>query len=171
MAVGAGGAQTQNNGRFFITLKPRDQRNVTADQVIRRLQPKLAKVEGAALFLQVAQDINVGGRLARTQYQYTLLDADLGELDTWAPKILAEMKTLPELRDVASDQQTGGATLTLTIDRDQAARFGIQPALIDNTLYDAYGQREVTQYFTQLNSYHVVMEVLPELQDQPSTLN
>jgi hydrophobe/amphiphile efflux-1 (HAE1) family protein len=171
MAVGAGGAQTQNNGRFFITLKPRDQRNVTADQVIRRLQPQLAKVEGAALFLQVAQDINVGGRLARTQYQYTLLDADLGELDTWAPKILAKMKALPELRDVASDQQTGGATLTLTIDRDQAARFGIQPALIDNTLYDAYGQREVTQYFTQLNSYHVVMEVLPELQDQPNTLN
>jgi len=171
MAVGSGGGQTQNNGHFFITLKPRDQRNVTADQVIRRLQPKLARVEGAALFLQVAQDINVGGRLARTQYQYTLLDADLGELDTWAPKILAKLKTLPELRDVASDQQTGGATLTLTIDRDQAARFGIQPALIDNTLYDAYGQREVTQYFTQLNSYHVVMEVLPELQDQPNTLN
>ena len=89
----------------------------------------------------MAQDINVGGRLARTQYQYTLLDANLDELDTWAPKILAKMKTLPELRDVASDQQTGGATLTLTIDRDQAARFGIQPALIDNTLYDAYGQR------------------------------
>ena len=163
--------QTQNNGRFFITLKPRDQRNVTADQVIRRLRPKLAKVEGAALFLQVAQDINVGGRLSRTQYQYTLLDADLDELDTWAPKILAKMKTLPELRDVASDQQTGGTTLTLTIDRDQAARFGIQPQLIDNTLYDAYGQREVTQYFTQLNSYHVVIEVLPELQRPADALS
>ena len=168
---GAGGAQTQNNGRFFITLKPRDQRNVTADQVIRRLQPKLAKVEGAALFLQVVQDINIGGRLARTQYQYTLLDADLGELDTWAPKILAELKNLPELARRRQRPADGRCHLTLTIDRDQAARFGIQPALIDNTLYDAFGQRQVTQYFTQLNSYHVVMEVLPELQSHPNTLN
>jgi hydrophobe/amphiphile efflux-1 (HAE1) family protein len=171
MNIGAGGAQTQNNGRLFITLKPRDQRDVTADQVIRRLRPQLAKVEGAALFLQVAQDINVGGRLARTQYQYTLQDADLDELDQWAPKLLAKLKTVPELRDVATDQQTGGATLTLTIDRDQAARFGIQPQLIDDTLYDAFGQRQITQYFTQINSYHVVLEVLPELQNRPSALD
>jgi hydrophobe/amphiphile efflux-1 (HAE1) family protein len=171
MNIGAGGAQTQNNGRLFITLKPRDQRDVTADQVIRRLRPQLAKVEGAALFLQVAQDINVGGRLARTQYQYTLQDADLDELDQWAPKLLAKLRTLPELRDVATDQQTGGATLTLTIDRDQAARFGIQPQLIDDTLYDAFGQRQITQYFTQINSYHVVLEVLPELQNRPSALD
>jgi hydrophobe/amphiphile efflux-1 (HAE1) family protein len=171
MSIGAGGAQTQNNGRLFITLKPRDQRNASADEVIRRLQPQLAKVEGGALFLQVAQDINVGGRLARTQYQYTLQDANLDELDQWAPKILAKLKTLPEIRDVATDQQTGGATLTLTIDRDQASRFGIQPQLIDDTLYDAFGQRQVTQYFTQLNSYHVVMEVLPELQNRPSALD
>jgi hydrophobe/amphiphile efflux-1 (HAE1) family protein len=171
MNIGAGGAQTQNNGRLFITLKPRDQRDVSADQVIRRLRPQLAKVQGAALFLQVAQDINVGGRPARTQYQYTLQDANLDELDQWAPKLLAKLKTLPELRDVATDQQTGGATLTLTIDRDQAARFGIQPQLIDDTLYDAFGQRQITQYFTQLNSYHVVLEVLPELQSRPSALD
>ena len=169
--LGATGTQTQNNGRFFITLKPRNQRDVTADEVIRRLRPQLAKVEGAALFLQAAQDINVGGRPTRTQYQYTLQDADLDELNQWAPKILDKMRTLPELRDVATDQQTGGATLTLTIDRDQAARFGIQPQLIDDTLYDAFGQRQVTQYFTQLNSYHVVLEVLPELQRPADALD
>src|SRR5260221_2973241 len=101
MNVGAGGAQTQNNGRVFITLKQRDQRKASADEVIRRLRPQLDKVEGAALFLQVAQDINVGGRLARTQYQYTLQDANLDELDQWAPKILTRLKTLPEIRDVA----------------------------------------------------------------------
>ncbi len=171
MSVGAGGAQTQNNGRIFITLKPRDQRDVSADEVIRRLRPQLAKVEGAALYMQVAQDINVGGRLSRTQYQYTLQDADLDELNQWAPKILDRLKTLPELRDVASDQQTGGTTLTLTIERDQASRFGIQPQLIDDTLYDAFGQRQVTQYFTQLNSYHVVMEVLPEAQSRTNALD
>ena len=148
MSLGANGTQTQNNGRFFITLKPRDQRDVTADEVIRRLRPQLAKVEGAVLFLQVAQDINVGGRLSRTQYQYTLQDANLDELNQWSSKIFAKLKTLPELRDVATDQQTGGTTYTLTIDRDQAARFGIQPQLIDDTLYDAFGQRQVTQYFT-----------------------
>ena len=168
--LGANGTQTQNNGRLFITLKPRNQR-VSADEVIRRLAPQLAKVEGAALFLQVAQDINVGGRLARTQYQYTLQDPNLSELDQFASKIFAKLKTLRELRDVATDQQTGGTTVTLTIDRDQAARFGIQPQLIDDTLYDAFGQRQVTQYFTQLNSYHVVMEVLPELQRSPGALD
>jgi hydrophobe/amphiphile efflux-1 (HAE1) family protein len=168
MSLGANSTQTQNNGRLFITLKPRNQRDVSADEVIRRLRPQLAKVEGAALFLQVAQDINVGGRLARTQYQYTLQDANLDELNQWSAKIFDKLKTLPELRDVASDQQAGGATLTLTIDRDQAARFGIQPQLIDDTLYDAFGQRQVTQYFTQLNSYHVVLEVLPEMQ-RPGT--
>src|SRR6516162_5268567 len=171
MSLGANGTQTQNNGRLFITLKPRNQRDVSADEVIRRLRPQLAKVEGAALFLQVAQDINVGGRLARTQYQYTLQDASLDELSQWSSKIFDKLKTLPELRDVATDQQTGGATLTLTIDRDRAARFGIQPQLIDDTLYDAFGQRQVTQYFTQLNSYHVVMEVLPELQRPEGALD
>jgi hydrophobe/amphiphile efflux-1 (HAE1) family protein len=168
MNVGAGGSQTQNNGRVFIMLKPRDQRDVSADQVIRRLGPQLTKVEGAALFMQVAQDINVGGRIGKTQYQYTIQDANIDELNQWAPKMLQRLKTLPELRDVASDQQAGGATLTVTIDREQAARFGIQPQLIDDTLYDAFGQRQVTQYFTQVNSYRVVMEALPELQTPPS---
>ena len=152
---------------MFITLKPRDQRTASATQIIDRLRPQLAQVEGAALFLQPAQDINVGGRLTRTLFQYTLQDADLAELNQWAPKIYAKLKTLPELTDVATDQQTGGATLTLTIDRDQASRFGIQPQQIDDTLYDAFGQRQVTQYFTQVNSYHVILEVLPELQNSP----
>jgi multidrug efflux pump subunit AcrB len=169
--IGASGGQTQNNGRFYITLKPRSQRDVSADQVIRRLDAQLAHVEGAALFMQVSQDLNVGGRLGRTQYQYTLQDANLDELNQWAPKLLARLKGLPELRDVASDEQTMGGAITMTIDRAQAARFGIQPQLIDNILYDAFGQRQVTQYFTQLNSYHVVMEVLPELQNAPAALN
>jgi multidrug efflux pump subunit AcrB len=171
MSIGSGGGQTQNNGRMFIALKPRNQRDVSADQVIRRIQPKLAQVEGAALFLQVAQDINVGGRLSRTQYQYTLQDADLNELNEWAPKLQAKMKTLPALRDVATDQQTGGATWTVSIDRDQASRFGIDPQMIDVTLNDAYGQRQVAQYFTQLNSYHVVMEVTPGQAASPRDLN
>jgi multidrug efflux pump subunit AcrB len=156
---------------LFITLKPRDQRNASATQIINRLRPQLAQVEGAALFLQPAQDINVGGRPTRTLYQFTLQDPNLDELNQWAPKIYAKLKNLPELTDVATDQQTGGGTLTLTIDRDQASRFGIQPQLIDDTLYDAFGQRQITQYFTQINSYHVVMEVLPDLQASPGALD
>jgi hydrophobe/amphiphile efflux-1 (HAE1) family protein len=171
MLVGATGSQTQNNGRMFISLKPLEERKVSASEVIRRLQPDLAKVEGAALFLQPAQDINVGGRASRTLFQYTLQDPDLNELNAWAPKIYAKLKTLPELTGVATDQQTGGTTLTLEIDRDQASRFGIQPQLIDDTLYDAFGERQVTQYFTQVNSYHVIMEVLPDIQNVPSVLD
>jgi HAE1 family hydrophobic/amphiphilic exporter-1 len=152
-------------------LKPRDERDASADQIIARLRPQLDKVEGARLFLQAAQDINVGGRQARTQFQYTLQDANLEELNAWAPQVVDKLKTLKELRDVATDQQTNGTTLALTIDRDQAARFGIQPQLIDDTLYDAFGQRQVTQYFTQLNSYHVILEILPALQGDPETLN
>lgn len=171
MAVGSGGGQSVNNGRFFITLKPREERSASAFQIIDRLQKKLAKVEGAALFLQASQDLNVGGRISRTQFQYTLQDGDIDELNTWAPKMLAKLKTLPELTGLASDQQNGGATLTLTIDRDQASRLGIAPADIDNALYDAFGQRQVTQYFTQLNSYHVILEILPELQSSPHALD
>jgi hydrophobe/amphiphile efflux-1 (HAE1) family protein len=171
MTAGATGTQTQNNGRMFITLKPREQRTASAAQIIDRLRPRLAQVQGAALFLQPAQDINIGGRPTRTLYQFTLQDPNLDELNNWAPKIFAKLKSLPELRDVATDQQTGGNTLTLTIDRDQASRFGIQPQLIDDTLYDAFGQRQITQYFTQLNSYHVVMEVLPELQTSKNALD
>ncbi|HEX5957267.1 MAG TPA: multidrug efflux RND transporter permease subunit [Hyphomicrobiaceae bacterium] len=172
MSVGVSGStSTLNTGRFYITLKPREERDVSAFQVIARLRPQLEKVEGARLFLQVSQDVNVGARLARTQFQYTLQDANLDELNTWAPKILEALKALPELRDVASDQQISGTSLTLDIDRDQAARYGLTPQLIDDTLYDAFGQRQVAQYFTQQNSYHVVMEVLPELQGDVASLD
>jgi HAE1 family hydrophobic/amphiphilic exporter-1 len=170
-SIGSTGGGALNNGRFFINLKPRDQRSASADEVINRLRPRLAKVEGAALFLQAAQDITVGGRAARTQYQYTLEDARLDELVEWAPKMLDKLRTLPQLQDVATDLQTSGETVSLTIDRDQAARFGIQPQLINNTLYDAFGQRQVAQYFTQVNSYHVILEVLPDLQGQTVTLD
>jgi hydrophobe/amphiphile efflux-1 (HAE1) family protein len=167
----AAGSQTLNNGRVFVTLKPRDQRSYSADQLIARWRPQLAKVQGAALFLQAAQDITVGARPTRTQYQYTLQGSDLDELNAWAPKMLAKMKTLPQLTDVATDQQASAGTVTLTIDRDRAARFGIQPQLIDDTLYDAFGQRQVTQYFTQLSSYYVIEEVPPDMQGAPDTLN
>jgi HAE1 family hydrophobic/amphiphilic exporter-1 len=152
-------------------LKPRDQRDVTADQIITRLQPQLAKVEGAQLFLQASQDLTVGGRAARTQFQYTLQDSDFDELNQWAPKMLAKMQAQPELRDVASDQEVAGTTLTLTFDRDQASRYGLTAQIIDDTLYDAFGQREIAQYFTQLSSYEVIMEVLPSLQEDLATLD
>jgi hydrophobe/amphiphile efflux-1 (HAE1) family protein len=170
--IGSGsGGQTGNNGRIYITLKPFADRAATADQIIARLRPKLAKVLGGNLFLQASQDITVGGRASKTQYQYTLQDADLGELFTWAPKILEKIKDLPQLRDVATDQQMSGTTTTLTIDRDQASRFGIQPAAIDATLYDAFGQNQITQYFTQLNSYHLILEVPPAMQGDMATLD
>ncbi|TAM24510.1 MAG: acriflavine resistance protein B [Candidimonas sp.] len=160
---------TFNTGRFFINLRPKSQgRTASADQVITRLRPKLAKVEGIRLFMQAGQDINVGGRLSRTQYQYTLTDANLDELNIWAPKMLARFQKLPELTDVASDQQNAASTATITIDRARAASFGITPALIDATIYDAIGQRQVAQYFTQINSYHVVLEVTPRLQQDPN---
>src|ERR1700731_177066 len=120
--------------------------------------------------MQAAQDVRLGGRPTRTQFEFTLQDADLDELNQWAPKILAKMAALPQLRDVATDQQTEGTTLVLKINRDTASRYGIYPQLIDDTLYDAFGQRQVTQYFTQLNSYHIVLEILPELQGSVDTL-
>src|SRR5438874_219037 len=170
MAIGGTG-RAGNNGNLFITLKPRDQRTASAQQIITRLRPKLEKIEGARLYMQAAQDVRLGGRPTRTQFEFTLQDANLAELNEWAPKILSKMQTLPELRDVATDQQATGTTLTLKINRDTASRYGIQPQLIDDTLYDAFGQRQVTQYFTQLNSYHVILEVLPELQGSLDTLN
>ena len=166
-----GGGRPLNNGFMILGLKPRDERDATADQIITRLRPKIAQVPGGTVFLQAAQDLNVGGRTARTQYQYTLQDANLEELNEFAPRMLGELKKLPTLRDVASDQQSSSTKLQLDIDRDQAARFGIQPALIDNTLYDAFGQRQVAQYFTQLNSYHVVLEVTPDLLGDPDSLH
>ncbi|WP_371425340.1 multidrug efflux RND transporter permease subunit [Tardiphaga sp.] len=170
MAIGGSGGAL-NTGRMFITLKPRDERTASAQQIIARLRPQLEKVQGARLFMQAAQDVRLGGRATRTQFEYTLQDANLAELNEWAPKILAKMQTLPQLRDVATDQQTKGTTLTLTIDRDNASRFGIQPQLIDDTLYDAFGQRQVAQYFTQLNSYHVILEILPEMQGKLDSLD
>src|SRR4051794_11099818 len=170
MFIGGGGSAL-NTGRMYVTLKPRNERDATAQQVIARLRPKLDKVEGARLYMQAAQDVRLGGRPTRTQFEFTLQDANLAELNEWAPKILTKMQTLPELRDVATDQQSKGTTLELKINRDTASRYGIQPQMIDDTLYDAFGQRQVTQYFTQLNSYHVILEVLPELQGSIDTLN
>ena len=170
MSIGGAG-NALNTGRMFITLKPRDQRTANADQIIARLGPQLAKVEGARLFLQSAQDVQVGARASRTQFQYTMQSSNLKELNEWAPRMLAKMQALPELRDVASDQQTEGTTLTLTIDRDQASRYGLTAQIIDDTLYDAFGQREIAQYFTQLSSYEVIMEVLPSLQGDVATLD
>src|SRR5215475_9396496 len=168
---GSGSGNTLNTGRFFIGLKPRDERTASATEIINRLRPQLAKVEGANLFLQPSQDITVGGRISRGQFQYTLQDADLDELNTWAPKMLAKLKTLPELADVSSDQQGNAPQLMVTINRDAAARFGIQPQLIDDTLNDAFGQRQVAQYYTQTNSYNIVLEALPNLQRSPAALD
>jgi HAE1 family hydrophobic/amphiphilic exporter-1 len=170
MFVGGSG-NSPNNGRMFISLKPREERTEHADQIIARLRTQLDKVEGAKLFLQAAQDVRVGGRPSRTQFQYTLQGTDIQQLNEWAPKMLDKLKSLPQLRDVATDQQTEGTTLTLTINRDQASRYGLTPQLIDDTLYDAFGQRQIAQYFTQLSTYYVIMEVLPSLQGNPATLD
>ncbi len=170
-SIGAGlGGQTGNNGKIFMALKPWDQRHSDASQIIARLAEKARSVEGAQLFMQAVQDINIGGRLSKTQYQYTLQDADAGELNSWAPRVLDRLRTLPSLRDLATDQQVAGTSATLTIDRDAASRFGITPQQIDDTLYDAFGQRQITQYFTQVNSYHVILEVPDDMQGQTETL-
>ena len=166
-----GSAQTANTGRFFIALKPRDQRTATASDIINRLRPQLAKVEGVSLVLQASQDITVGGRIGRGQFQYTLQDADLAELNAWAPKILAKLQTLPELADASSDLQNNAPQLAISINRDQAARFGILPEVIDATLNDAFGQRQVAQYYTQTDTYTVVLEVPPSIQGNLETLD
>ena len=170
MSIGGPG-NALNTGRMFVSLKPRNQRTANADQVIARLDPQLAKVEGARLFLQSAQDVRVGARASRTQFEFTLPCSDLSELNEWAPKMLTKMQSLPELRDVASDQQAEGTTLTLTIDRDAASRYGLTAQVIDDTLYDAFGQREIAQYFTQLASYEVILEIVPSLQGNVTTLD
>jgi hydrophobe/amphiphile efflux-1 (HAE1) family protein len=168
---GSGFGNTLNTARFFIGLKPRSERGATATQIINRLRPQIAKVEGVNLFLQPSQDITVGGRISRGQFQYTLQDANIEELNAWAPKMLQKLKTLPQLADVSSDQQGAAPLMTVTINRDAAARFGIQPQLIDDTLDDAFGQRAVTQYSTQINTYFVVLDVLPEAQKDFATLD
>lgn len=172
MAMRMGGSGgTLNDGLMYITLKPREARTDSADEVIRRLRAQTGGLEGASLYLQAAQDVRVGGRPSRTQFQFTLQGTDVAQLDEWAPKLLARMKAMPELRDIASDQQASGSTLTLTIDRDQAARYGLTPDVIDATLYDAFGQRQIASYATQLSTYYVVLEVLPALQQKIATLD
>jgi len=172
MGIGTGvGNASQNYGRIFASLKPREDRDADIFQVIARLRPKFANMVGVKVYFQAAQDVTIGARFSLTQFQYTLQDADSDELNAWAPKVLAKLQTLPELRDVGSDQQANGTTLKLTIDRDMASRFGIQPQQIDDTLYDAFGQRQVTQYFTQINTYFVVEEITPQLQKDPKTLD
>ena len=167
----SGGAQTANTGRGFIVLKPRDERELSSSQIIDRLRPQLAKIQGANMYLQPTQDITVGGRIARASFQYTLQDSSLPELSEWSGKMLDKMRTLPQITDVASDLLANAPQLKITINRDQASRFGISPQLIDDTLNDAFGQRQITQYFTQLKTYFVVLEILPELQKDLSTLN
>jgi hydrophobe/amphiphile efflux-1 (HAE1) family protein len=168
--VGAGGGQPGNNGRMFITLKPWSQRRSNVMQVIAQLDRATQSFPGIRLFMQPAQDVRVGARLTKTLYQYTLQDSDQAELNAWAPKILARMQQMPLLADVTSDQENSGTTETLTIDRVQASRFGIQPAMIDNILYDAFGQREVAQYFTGNKAYYVILETLPNEYGTESTL-
>ena len=179
----AGGNTALNQGRFFMMLKPLEQRNichaqhfwqrcpvVTADDVINRMRGKLAVVPGATLILQSAQDLTIGGRFGNAQYQYTLQSANLDDLNTWAPRLLQKLRTLPELRDQNSDQQDKGLQAKLIIDRDTASRLGITPTTLDNALYDAFGQRQVSTMYRPLNQYHVVMEVAPQFQQTPEAL-
>jgi multidrug efflux pump len=161
---------TPNSGRIQINLKPREERASTASDVIRRLQPQLAQAGGITLFMQPVQDITVEDRVSRTQYQYSIEDADARELSQWAPRLIDKFKALPQLRDVATDQQDQGLEASLVIDRDTASRLGILPQAIDDTLYDAFGQRLVSIIFTQLNQYHVVLEVDPSFQQNPDAL-
>jgi len=170
-SVGAGGGgQTANNGRMYISLKPWSERDENAGQVIARLTQKMQAVEGIRLFMQPAQDVSVGGRLSRTQYQYTLSDPDGDELNQWAPRLLEKMRALPQLADVTSDAAGAGLTATLTYDKDAAARYGVQPGTIDATLDDAFGQRQVAQFFTGLKAYYVILEVTPNQQATLDTL-
>ena len=169
--IGIDGTNTTiNSGRIQINLKSLEERRISASDVIRRLQPKLAEVNGITLFMQPVQDLTVEDRVSRTQFQYSLEDVDAKELAYWTPRFIERLKALPELRDVASDQQNLGLLATLVIDRDTASRLGVLPADVDNTLYDAFGQRQVSTIFTQLNQYHVVMEVDPQFQQDPAAL-
>jgi len=172
-AFAGGGRGSNNTGSMFIALKPLAERpgRVTADQVVNRLRRKLMSVPGAVLYLQAQQDIQVGGRSSSAQYQYTLSDENLQELNTWAPKLAARARQLAELRDVSTDQQIQGLAANLVIDRDTASRLGISATAIDQTLYDAFGQREVSTMYTALNQYFVVMEVDPKYQRSPDALN
>ncbi|HSU66343.1 MAG TPA: multidrug efflux RND transporter permease subunit [Tepidisphaeraceae bacterium] len=162
---------TMNSGRIQINLKPIEERRISASDIIRRLQPGLAKVEGIDLFMQPVQDLTVEDRVSRTQYQYSLEDPDAKELATWVPRFIARLQEIPELRDVASDQQNQGLRTELVIDRDTASRLGITPQMVDDALYDAFGQRQIATLFTQLNQYHVILNVQPGFQKKPSNLH
>jgi len=161
---------TLNSGRMLINLKPLEERRISATEVMRRLQPELAKVDGVTLYMQPIQDLTVEDRVSRTQFQYTLEDASADELNSWTAKLMEKLPTLPQLIDVATDQQTRGSQARLVIDRVTASRLGITPQAIDDALYDAFGQRQVSTLFTQLNQYHVILETLPEFQRNPSKL-
>jgi hydrophobic/amphiphilic exporter-1 (mainly G- bacteria), HAE1 family len=169
--VGGGSGNTTNSGRMFITLKPREERDSAAGEIINRLRPQLAKLEGVATFMQATQDIRVGGRPSKAQFQYTLQDANLDELNAWAPKIRDALRKMPQLADVSSDQQLDAPQLDITINRDRAAQFGIDPKVVNDTLNSALGQRQVAEYYTQLDSYNVVLEVLPKMQTDASVLD
>ncbi len=170
--IGADGTNpTLSSGRLSITLKNREQRKSDAQAIIDRLSAKLAQVTGITVYLQAVQDLQLSSQVSRTQYQYTIEDADPSELAAWAPQVLARLKQLPELTDVASDQQNGALQMTLVIDRDTASRLGITAQAIDDTLYDAFGQRPVSTIFTQLNLYRVILEVSPEYQSNPNGLS
>ena len=169
--IGADGTNTTlNSGRMSINLKPLEDRNLSASDVIRRLQSNLKNVQGIALYMQPVQNITVDDRVSRTQYQYTLEDPDANELNDWTNRFVSKLKTLPQLEDVATDQQTGGLAVSLIIDRVTASRLGIAPSTIDNTLYDALGQRQINTMYTQLNQYHVILEALPQFQHDPNVL-
>ncbi|MGA8531018.1 MAG: efflux RND transporter permease subunit [Acidobacteriaceae bacterium] len=169
--IGVDGINTTlNSGRISINLKPLNQRDMSASDVIRRLQRKLGHISGIQLYMQPVQDITVDDRVSRTQYQYTLEDPDVNELNTWTNRFVTQLKKLPDLEDVATDQQTGGRAVSLMIDRVTASRLGIAPTTIDNTLYDSYGQREINTLYTQLNQYHVVLETAPQWQQNPANL-
>jgi multidrug efflux pump len=167
---GGGGASTLNQGRMFISLKPLAERKITVDLIMQRLRPKLARIPGATLYLQSSQDLRVGGRNSAAMYQFTMRGDNLQDLIAYAPKMLQELKTIPTIVDVNSDQQNRGLQSMVTYDRDTAARFGISPQLIDNTLYDAFGQRQVSTMYKSLNQYHVVMEAAPQYWQNPLTL-
>ena len=169
--IGGGGANAPNTGRFFIVLKPREERTLSAVRIIDRLRPELARIQGVNLYLQPSQDITIGGRVSRAQFQYTLQSSNMAELGGFSQIMLERMRTLPELADVSTDLLANAPQLKVTINRDQAARFGITPLMIDDTLNDAFGQRQVTQYFTQLTTYFLVLEILPELQSTLSSLD
>jgi multidrug efflux pump len=171
VVVFTGGNQnTTNNARMFLSLKPLAERKISADKIIERLRPRTSHIPGATLFLQAVQDLRIGGRTSNAQYQYTLQSTDLAELNAFAPRMLGKMRELPGLRDLSTDQQNRGLQATLVIDRDAASRLGVQAQAIDETLYSAFGQRQVSTIYTPLNQYYVVLEVLPQFQQNPDAL-